>query len=79
MGIIGIIFTIIGNLPQIIGLIKSILDLIHKLKPSDRAQALNDLQVAYQVAHKTGDTDALKKLHDSLCSGVGCPSGLKAD
>jgi len=75
--IISLIFTVITNLPKIIGIVRSIIQLIHGVKdPAARTQAFKDLQDAYQTAHETGDTTKLNQLHASLSACAGKASEL---
>lgn len=76
ISIIGMIVWIITNLPSLIALVKSIIDLIHQLHPQERKAALSELKDAYKQA-KAGNSQPLKDLHDRLCEGVGCPTDIK--
>lgn len=75
MSILQIILMVIGNIPQIVGIITDIINLIGKLAPAHQDKAFSDLRNAYQAAKKTGDASELNALHEKLLNPP-LPSGL---
>jgi hypothetical protein len=78
IGIIGLILTALRALPQIIGIVREIIQLIHSLKGSrasfDQEAVLTEFKNALKLAREKKDVSALKALHDKL--GALCASGL---
>lgn len=72
MGWFQIIVAAVTNLPKIVAIVRSIIDLIGQIHPSQQPQALVDLAAAYKTAAGTGNTTQLAEVHSRICSGVGC-------
>lgn len=81
MNWIAIVLWIITNAPDIIALVKQVIDLFQSLPKRDREQAKAEIGAAIEQAKKTGDKRPVKELFEKLhnrCSGVACaPQTLK--
>lgn len=73
MSWIAIVFWIITNIPNFIGIIREILDLIHSIPRDQQVSFRQRLSDAIHTGDKVQVKEALKAVHTS-CSGVGCVS-----
>lgn len=67
MPILSVILGLLGNIPEIIKIIREILALVASMKPvEERKDTMKEFGGAYQELRKTGDATRLKALHDQL-------------
>lgn len=70
MGFFSTILAIVSNLPQIIGIVSSIVALVKQLHPSQQPAAMAALREAYgHAVLNKGDTSKLDAVHATLSSG----------
>lgn len=73
MSWIAIVFWVITNIPNFIGIIREILELINSIPRGERVALRDRIATAIHSGDKMQVKEALKAVH-TTCSGVGCVS-----
>lgn len=81
MSWVGIVLWILMHAGDLIGIIQTIIDLIHTLPKGQQMNARERVSAAIQQYKKDGGDkkalkDTLENVKQTCKSGVGCPSGI---